>query len=74
MQLESLNTYILVHQDRPYVEAYIRDNAAGTWEYMEVKGLASSLKLPSLGCEIPLARIYRRVVLVAQSDEPESGG
>jgi Uma2 family endonuclease len=63
MQLDSLNTYILVHQDRPYIEAYIRDTATGMWEYVEVNGLESSLKLPSLECEIPLARIYRRVKL-----------
>jgi Uma2 family endonuclease len=67
-QLESLNTYILVHQDRTYVEMYDRDNATGTWEYTDVTGLGSSLKLSSLGCEIPLARIYRRVVL-RQPDE-----
>jgi Uma2 family endonuclease len=68
MQLDSLNTYILVHQDRPYIEAYIRDTATGTWEYVEVNGLDSSLKVPSLGCDIPMARIYRRVRL-AQAAE-----
>jgi Uma2 family endonuclease len=67
-QLDSLNTYLLVHQDRPYIEAYVRDTATGTWEYHEVKGLGSTFKLPSLGCEIPLARIYRRVVF-RQPDE-----
>jgi hypothetical protein len=35
-QLDSLNTNILVHQDRPNIEAYVRDAATGTLEYMDV--------------------------------------
>ncbi|HZT41533.1 MAG TPA: Uma2 family endonuclease [Chthonomonadaceae bacterium] len=57
--LKSLQTYVLVSQDRPYVEAYRRQ--ADDWRYSTVEGLGNSLSLEAIGCTLKLADIYDRV-------------
>lgn len=59
-QLASLAEYVLVAQDLPHVEHYVRQ-PDGTWLFREHWGLGETLRLPSIGCEIPLATIYDRV-------------
>lgn len=58
--LESLKEYVLVAQDRPRVEHYLRQDGH-VWLYTEVSGLEGSVSLPSLGCEVPLSEIYDQV-------------
>jgi Uma2 family endonuclease len=57
-RLESLSTYLLIHQDRPYMEVYTRNQATNSWEYHTVEGLDSRLNLSTLGCEIALGDVY----------------
>ena len=59
LQLESLQTYILISQDRPLIEAYTRD--ADDWQLRVYSGLDASLVIPPLDCEISLSEVYRRV-------------
>ena len=61
-QRESLQEYVLVAQDRPHVERFARQ-ARGEWLLTEVNGLEASLALPSIGCELALAEVYRKVTL-----------
>ena len=70
-QMASLGHYLLIHQDRPWIEHFVRLDAGGEWLYRQVghpadstTGLKSSLILTSLGMEIPLTEIYRRISLV----------
>lgn len=58
--LDSLKEYVLVAQDRPRVEHYLRQDGH-VWLYTEVSGLDSSASLTSVGCQLPLAEIYERV-------------
>lgn len=58
--VESLKEYLLVAQDRPLVEQYVRDGE-GRWTYMEAAGLESSLTLPSVECTLNLGAVYKRV-------------
>jgi Uma2 family endonuclease len=58
--LDSLKEYVLVAQDRPRVEHFLRQDGH-VWLYTEVSGLDSSVSLTSIGCQIPLAEIYERV-------------
>lgn len=58
--LESLREYVLVAQDRPRVEHYLRQDGH-VWLYTDVSGLDSSVSFASIGCEIPLAEIYDKV-------------
>ena len=59
-ELESLNEYLLVSQYEPLVEHYVRTGAR-TWIYTPTSGLENSLTLPSIGCTLNLAAVYKRV-------------
>lgn len=58
--IESLKEYVLVAQDSPAVERYVR-NGDGSWQYKSVVGLEGSLALPSIECTLNLAAVYKRV-------------
>ncbi len=60
-QLPSLREYVLFSQTEPLVEQCVRrDN--NRWELSETAGLDATLTLSSLGCDIPLAEIFDKVV------------
>ena len=70
-QLPSLRHYLLIHQDRAWIEHFARVEGSKDWSYKHVghpqnsaEGLVDTLHLPSLEMEIPLGEIYRRVVLM----------
>jgi Uma2 family endonuclease len=65
-QIESLTDYLLVSQDRLLVEHFARQDS-GQWLYTVYTDLSASVHLSSIGCDLPLAEIYDRVVL----PEPE---
>jgi Uma2 family endonuclease len=59
-QIESLQNYVLIAQDKPQVECY-RRNDDNTWTLTDATGLGASVTLPALACELALADIYRKV-------------
>jgi len=59
LRLESLQTYILVSQDKPLVEAFTRN--ADDWQHRVCAGLDASLVIPTPDCEIPLSEVYQQV-------------
>jgi Uma2 family endonuclease len=59
-QIPSLMTYVLVSQDCPRVESYVRFNAT-QWLYTAYIGLDAVLTLDCIGCELKLSEIYRDV-------------
>jgi Uma2 family endonuclease len=63
-QIESLQDYVLVSQDKAHAEHYHRE-ADGTWGISELNGLESALTLRSIDCDIPLAEIYRNTNVVS---------
>jgi len=58
-KIETLREYVLVSQDRALVERFVRQGDA--WLLTEFDGLEASLRLDSIGCEIPLQSIYELV-------------
>jgi Uma2 family endonuclease len=58
--LESLKEYVLVGQDKPFVEQFVRQ-ADGKWTYTSVAGLEGSLSLPSVECTLNLSAVYDKV-------------
>jgi Uma2 family endonuclease len=60
MTIESLQEYVLISQDAPRIERYYRQNGS-EWLYTSVSGLDGILELPSIGCTLALADIYRQV-------------
>src|ERR1043165_770851 len=63
-QIESLQDYVLVSQDKAHAEHYHRE-ADGTWGISELNGLESALTLGSIDCDIPLAETYRNTNVVS---------
>ncbi len=59
-QLASLNEYLLVSQDEPHVEHYVRQND-GHWLLIEASGLKASIELPAIDACLQLSEIYARV-------------
>ena len=59
--LNSLQEYVLLTQNRPHIERYVRQSE-GTWVLFEVSGLDTSLELPSIDCALKLADVYDKVV------------
>jgi Uma2 family endonuclease len=67
--LESLQEYILVSQDKPLVECFLRQSDGG-WLLMHFAGMEAIAKLRSLEVELPLAEIYAGVEFPpAEEDE-----
>ena len=61
-RIESLVEYLLVAQDRPHIEHYVRQ-ASGRWLLSEANGLDNSLHLNSIGCDLSLADVYEKLDL-----------
>lgn len=59
-RLTSLQEYLLVSQDRPLVEHYVRQSP-DEWLLAERSSLQDHLDLPSIECRLPLAEIYLKV-------------
>jgi Uma2 family endonuclease len=58
--LESLSDYLLVSQEHPRVEHYVRHGGDG-WLFHACEGLDAVLPLPSLEVELALAEVYAKV-------------
>jgi Uma2 family endonuclease len=67
-QIDSLQEYVIIDQDEAKVRRYWRQDT-GDWLLTQVKGLDGVLDLPSVGCKLALADIYRRVVFTELLDE-----
>jgi Uma2 family endonuclease len=60
--LPILTDYILVSQDEPLIEVFHRDSPeSGSWRYFFASGLDSSIRIPSIACELSLADVYYRL-------------
>lgn len=58
--IESLKEYVLVSQNEPLIEQYVR-NGEGKWTYAAAEGLDSTLTLPSIECTLNLSAVYDKV-------------
>lgn len=60
-KIESLTDYVLISQDAAHIEHYERHEDG--WLLTEADDLASSIAIPSIGCELRLAEVYHNVEL-----------
>ena len=58
--LESLREYVLVAQNQPRIEHYLRQ-AGGKWALTDAVGLNATVELPSIELTLSLADVYRKV-------------
>jgi Uma2 family endonuclease len=60
-RLESLQAYILIAQDRPHVERYVRQPGSEQWLLTEFSDLQGRVALEAVGVDLALADIYAKV-------------
>jgi Uma2 family endonuclease len=61
-EIPSLQEYVLVAQDRPFIERFIRQ-PDDSWVKTEFAGLGNNFIFASVPAEVPMAEIYLRVPL-----------
>ncbi len=66
--LDSLTELVLISQNEPCVERYVRQDGGG-WLLMEEKNLAGSVHFDSIASAIPMSEIYRNVVFDVEAQE-----
>lgn len=64
----SLSDYVLVSQDKPLVEHYIKQ-ADGSWTLYRYFGLSAAFKIESINCSFKLSDVFDRVELPPETEE-----
>jgi Uma2 family endonuclease len=59
--LPSFMEYVLIAQDRPHIEHFLREPKR--WTLYEIDGMEDTIELPSIGCILSLAGVYDKVRL-----------
>jgi Uma2 family endonuclease len=59
-KIATLREYLLVTQDQPSIERYVRQG--GVWVLTEAEGLEASIPLESIGCVLSLREVYDKVL------------
>lgn len=69
--ISSVQDYMLVSVDEAKVEVFSRQES-GKWLYEAVKGLDTSIDLPSLGCSLALAEMYEQVPMSSDDNSNDA--
>jgi len=64
-QIDSLQAYVLVSQDQPLIEVFLRSDS-NQWTFTEASGLEAIAQLVPVECELSLAQVYEQISF----DEP----
>lgn len=59
--IESLQEYVLISQDKPWIERYVRQKETPFWLFSDISGLETSIELQSVDCTLALAEVYDKV-------------
>ncbi|MEL6926782.1 MAG: Uma2 family endonuclease [Bacteroidota bacterium] len=60
-KMASLQEYVLISQDKPYIEVFYRAPNVDLWKIITIEDLSHELQLQSVNLSIPLTDIYRDV-------------
>jgi Uma2 family endonuclease len=63
--ITSLQEYVLVAQDRPHIDHFVRQEK-GVWVLRMIDGVESVLPLSTVKCELPFGAIYDRVAFLPE--------
>ena len=69
-RIDTLQEYLLVAQDAPHVEHYVRQDD-GSWRLTDTDGLDATITLPSIEAELPLDEVYLDVLEDEKSSRTE---
>ncbi len=59
--IPSFREYVLIHQDRPHIDLFLRQAEPDLWRSSEASGLDSEVHFQSIDVKLALSKIYRRV-------------
>jgi Uma2 family endonuclease len=59
--IDSLQAYLLVSQDEPKIERFVRGERRGEWLYSSARGEDAAIEIAPLSLVISLADVYRKV-------------
>ena len=65
-RIPSLREYLLVAQDQPRIDHYVRQDAG--WLLKVAEGLDATLRLEAVGCVLELREVYQRVLDTAAEE------
>jgi Uma2 family endonuclease len=68
-KLESLQELLLIEQEYPAVDHYIRQ-PSGDWLLKQPEGLASVIELPSINCRLTFSDLYARITFAPDVRRP----
>ena len=68
---ETLTDYVLVSQDKPFVEHFSKQ-ADGNWLYRSFAEITETMRIESIDCAFNLREIYERVEFEAGEDSMET--
>ena len=57
----SLSTYVLVTQDAPRIERYVRQKGSEAWVYIEAHGADAAVRIKAIGCDLRLEDVYAKI-------------
>ena len=66
----TLTDYVLVSQEAPIMEHFIRRDD-GSWSYYVYQGMERQVSIASVGCTLQLTDVYDRIVFPAEPDVPQ---
>jgi Uma2 family endonuclease len=67
--LSTLTDYLLVAQHRPLIDHYHRQEDS-TWTLRALEGLHAHVHLETIGCTVPLADVYERIMFSQAEGDP----
>jgi Uma2 family endonuclease len=59
--IDSLSAYVLVAQDAPRIERYVRQEGGRAWIYTEAHEANAMFKIEAIACELKLEDVYAKV-------------
>ncbi len=70
-KIEAFEEYILISQDRPNVESFLRQ-ADGAWSIQNYIGLDTVAKIRSLGISIPMSELYAGIEWISSATDSDA--
>jgi Uma2 family endonuclease len=67
--IDALQEYVLISQEQPLIERYMRQAQTRFWTLSDAAGLDERLVLESIACELALAEVYAQVEFPAPAEK-----
>ncbi|MEM6528321.1 MAG: Uma2 family endonuclease [Chloroflexota bacterium] len=73
-EIDTFREYVLIAQDEPRIQRYLRHEDGEQWLFTEAAGLDATLVLTSIDCTLALSDVYDRIDFDADDEPPTEQG